>query len=150
MVDFLIKEKTIALKKIDKKTIIYDVDKVRVINKHIKQVLEFNCLFYGSSYIGSRKCAQEILKVKYKVPIPLEINKNIILIQLDSIRNKDCLFLVTNKILDYEYTSSKLKINCLNNYIFYVNISQYSFEKMLINSFKLNNTLKWRKITNIV
>ena len=45
MKNYLLTSSTIAVLKSDKKTIIIDVDKIRVINKNIKKVIEDNCLW---------------------------------------------------------------------------------------------------------
>ena len=148
MNSYIITEKTIALKKLANKTIIYDVEKVKVINKNIKKILEDNCNFYGSSLNGRIKCVQKLLKIKYKVPIIVSESKNYILLQLNSLRDNECLFIMINKIVDYLEKDKNIQIVCVNNLVFDSKISKYSFEKMLLNSFKLNNILKWRKIVN--
>jgi len=146
--NYIINNKTIAILKKNNKTIIFDVENTRVINKNIKKILDYNCNFYGSSLLGRKKCAESILNIHYK--IPLIIDKNIILLQLNGIKDEECLFIVLNKIIDYKYTNKNLNILCINNRLFKTKISKYSFEKMLINAFKLNNILKWRKNVNFV
>lgn len=148
MENYLITKNTVAILKKNNKTIIFDVEKTRVINKNINKVLENNCNFYGSSLTGRKNCAKNILNIHYKVPIIIE--NNIILLQLNSIKEYECLFIVLNKIVDYKNFEKSLKIICVNNYVFINKISRYSFEKILINSIKLNNILKWRKSTNFV
>lgn len=150
MDNYIINNNTIAILKENKKTIIYNVDNIKVINKNIKKVLEDNCNFYGSSLNGRKKSAKIILNIKYKVPISISNDNNYILLQIDSLRNKKCLFIMLNKIIDYKIIDNILTIICLNNNNFKINISKYSFEKMFINGIKLNNILKWRKNTNIV
>ena len=139
MDNYIINENTVAVLKKDNKTIIYDVENQRVINKSIKSVLNMNCSFYGSSLSGRIKSASKILNIKYKVPIVINEN-NLILMQLKSLRSIDTILLVSNKVIKYEERDSKLVLN----------ISKNSFEKMLLNSFLLNNVLKWQKSVNFV
>jgi len=146
--NYIINNKTIAILKKANQTIIFDVEKTRVINKNVKKILDYNCNFYGSSFIGRKKSAAKILNIHYKIPIVIE--KNIILLQLNGIKDNECLFIVLNKIIDYKYINNNLKILCINRQIFNSKISKYSFEKMLINSIKLSNILKWRKNANFV
>ena len=148
MENYIINNKTVAIRKKNKKTIIYDVDNIRVINKNIKKVLEHNCNIYGSDLSGRKKSAKSLLNIYYKVPII--INKNLILIQINNIRNDECLFLVLNKIVDYNYYDNLLRVFCVNNIKFNIKISKNSFDKLLINAIKLNNILKWQKSTNFV
>ena len=150
MEKIIINDDTVALKKVNKKTIIYNVDKEVVINKNLKNILNLNCMYYGSDLNGRRKSAQNILNIKYRVPIIISDNNNYILLPLGSIRNDECLLIMLSKIIDYKESDNYLNIYCINNQEFKVNISKYSFEKLLINSLKLNNLLKWRKDVNIV
>ena len=150
MENYLITKDTVAILKKDKKTIIYDVENYRVINKNIKTVLNLNCNFYGSTLIGRKKSAENILDIKYKVPIVLDETSDITLLQLSSLRKDETILLVLNKIVSYHEVLNKLVIKCINNQEFEVNISKNCFEKLLLNSFKLNNVLKWRKSVNLL
>ena len=102
MKNYLIDNDTIALLKKRDKTIIYTLDDQKIFNTNYKFILEYNCNYYGSSLDGRKKCAKSILNVKYRVPIIVDELHNIILLQLNSSRDKECLFLVANKILDME------------------------------------------------
>ncbi len=150
MENYLITKDTVAILKKDKQTIIYDVENYRVINKNIKTVLNLNCNFYGSTLIGRKKSAENILDIKYKVPIVLDEASDITLLQLSSLRKDETILLVLNKIVSYHEVFDKLVIKCINNQEFEVNISKNCFEKLLLNSFKLNNVLKWRKSVNLL
>lgn len=150
MEKYIINVNTVALLKNNKKTIIYDVDKVEVFNKNINKIIEKSCNYYGSSLKGRKISAQNILKIKYKLPILIDEKNNITIIQLNSPRNKNSMFLITNKIIDFEENRKYLKIKCVNNINFYVKISKNSFEKLLINAIKLNNILFWRKNANFL
>ena len=146
----LITKNTIAILKNKKKTIIINVENIQVINKTLNAVLEYNCNFYGSSLQGKIKSAKQILASKYKIPICLNLEQNIILIPFNSMRQKSCLYLVANKILDYKSQINYTLIKCFNNYVFKVSISQYSLEKLLLNTIKLNNVLKSRKLAKLL
>lgn len=148
MENYIINNNTIAVLKKKNYTIIFDVEKNRVINKNINKILENNCNFYGSSLIGRKNSAKKILNISYK--IPLFITNNIILLQLNSLKSEESLFIVLNKVIDYNVEDNLLKIKCVENHVFINKISKTSFEKMLINSIILNNVLKWRKNLNFV
>ncbi len=151
MNNYIINDKTIAIRKLDKKTIIYDVENIRVINKNIINILNLNCMFYGSNYVGRKRSAEQILHIKYKAPLIISENPNIIMLTINSIRKNSALFIVVNKIIDYEIdTDDYVKIICCNKQVFKTNLSKYSFEKMIINAVKLNNYLKWHNSVNFV
>lgn len=144
MENYIINNKTVAILKKGKKTIIYDVENVRVINKSIIKILEQNCNFYGSSFRGRQQCCQKTLKIHYKVPIIM--TNNIILLQLNSLKSEECLFIILNKVMDYKFIDKKLLIKCVNNYQFINKISSHSFEKMIILGTRLENIIKWQKM----
>jgi len=148
--NYVINNKTIALLKENNKTIIYDVDNKLVFNTHINKIIKYNCNYYGASLKGRKKSAKEILNIKYKIPIVLDEMNNIAIIQLSSPRNKECLFISVNSVIDYRKCDNFLEIICLNNQIFKVNISKYNFEKMLLKTIRLNNILKYRKSTKFL
>lgn len=150
MENYIINNKTIGLLKLHKKTMIISVDKVEVFNISINRILEYNCNYYGASLKGRRNSAKNILKIQYKVPIIIDDKNNLIIIQLNSPRNKVSLFLVTNKIINYENYYNFLKIYCCNNVNFKVKISKNIFEKLIIKSIQLNNILNWRKSINLL
>ena len=147
MKNYIINNGTIAILKKGKITIVYDVENMKVINKTTRQLIKENCLFYGSSMEGRINSAKNILNIKYKVPIIIS-EDNLTLIPLNGVRNKECLFLVANKIVDYEIDNTRDKeliIRCAKDITFNVKISKYTFDKMLLNTIKLNNYLKWLK-----
>ena len=144
MKDFLITENTIAIKRDGNKTIIYNVDNVIVINKKIRSIIEMNCYINGSSLEVRKKIAKKYLEKKYKIPI--YVDNNVILLPIYSIRNKDSLFIVLDKFVNYRIVSTGLIIECIFNYSFSVRISSNSFEKLIINGVKLKNNLNWKKV----
>lgn len=148
MRNYIIQDSTIAVLKQEKKTIIYNVENFVVFNKSIKKILDENCMLHGSNLSGRIKSVQKILNVKYRVPILISEKENIILLPMNNMRDKECLYIVANKIIDYTENENYLEIKCINNQIFKTKISKYSFEKMIINVMKLNNYLKWEIFLN--
>jgi len=140
--NYIISNKTIAILKKDKKTFIYDVDNIRVINKNINKILELNCYFYGIDLNLIKNYAKNILNVSYKVPI--YIKNDIILIQLCSLRNKECLILNSNKIINYKLKNKTLEINCVN-FKFSISISKNILERMLLKTILLTNKINNKK-----
>ena len=146
MINFILNENTVAIKKQYNKTIIYNVENFKVFNKSINRILDDNCLINGSSLKARKKYAKKVLNIEYKVPLIINENNNLILLQINSIRKKDCLYIVLNKIIDYSMENGYLKIKCINNNYFYVNLSIYSLEKMIVNATKLLNYFNAKKL----
>ena len=148
MNDLIINKNTIAIKKEYNKIIIYNVEKVQVINKTLNKYLNDNCLLYGSNLNGRISYAKNILNKSYKVPII--ISDNIIFLPINSIRKDICYLIAFDKIIDYKEKNNMLVIKCTNNYEFEVNISKYCLEKLIIYAIKINNYLKWSKRVKFV
>ena len=148
MENYIFNKNTIAVLKSKKKTVIIDVDNIRVINKNINKIINNNCLLYGSSLNGRKEYARVILNKTYKLPI--FINDNIMLLQINSIRDKNCLFIVLNKFINYKIINNNLLIELANYNYLLSNLSANSFEKIIINGIKINNKIKSKKITNFV
>ena len=148
MENYIFNKNTIAVLKSKKKTVIIDVDNIRVINKNINNIINNNCLLYGSSLNGRKEYAKDILNKTYKLPI--FINDNIMLLQINSIRDKNCLFIVLNKFINYKIINNNLLIELANYNYLLSNLSANSFEKIIINGIKINNKIKSKKITNFV
>ena len=121
MQNYIIDKNTIAVLKHNLQTIIYDVENIKVINKNIKKVLDENCNFYGSSLVGRKKYSQKYLQINYKVPLIISEFNNIILIQINALRDNECLFIVLDKIKDYYIENDKVVIKCVNGIIFKTN-----------------------------
>ncbi len=144
MENYIINENTVAILKKYNEIIIYNVDKEEVFNTKIKKIINTSCLVYGSNLLGRKEYAKKYLNIKYKVPIIISENKNIILLQINNFRDEECLCIVGNKILNYQEKDNKLIIKCINNQEFSTNISKYSFEKILLNYLKLNNYINYQ------
>ena len=143
MTNFIINNETVAVLKKNKKIIKYNVDNYEVINKNLNSFLDFNCLYYGSSLKGRIKYAKLSLNISYKCPILISEKENLILIPLNSLKNEETILIMLNKIKDYQENGDMLSITCVNNQVFSVKLSKYSFEKSIINALKLNNQIKW-------
>ena len=143
MNNYLINENTVAILKNNDKIQVFNVDNSIVININLKRLINNNCLIYGSNLEGRKKFAEKILEKKYKLPIIISLEKKIILLQINALRDEECLFIVGNKVLNYYMKDNYLYIECINNIKFKTNISEYSFEKILINYLKLLNYINY-------
>lgn len=147
MLNYKITKNTVAILKQKRQTKIFDVNNSQVFNIGIKSLLEKNCNYYDTSLNLIKKRVKSILNIQYKVPIIIGDN---ILIQLNSLKCEDAIFLMLDKIIDYQYYNNILHIYCVNNNVFKLKISLNQFEKILVKAIKLNNILKYQKMTNLL
>ena len=147
---YKINNNTYALIPVDNKTKIIEKNKINYINKTLLEILDENCKLNGSTLEGRKKGSAYLLGSYYKTPIILDEINNIILIPTHSIRNKECIWLNLNVIINYEKKYNKyLKIEFLNNQIIHLKISYNTFDKQILKATKLKHLLDIKKSTNI-
>ena len=139
MSNFIINNDIVALMKNNNKTILINVDNYQVINKNIKKIIDLNCLLHGSSLEGRIKYVKSLIGNIYKCPV--YINSDIILVPINSVRSKECLFINYNKILNYKLKKNYLILRCVGNNFFKIDSSKYSLERLIINAIKINNNI---------
>lgn len=147
MLNYKITKNTVAILKRKRRTKIIYVDNSQVFNIGIKNLLEKNCNYYDTSLEVIKKKVKIILNIQYKVPIIIGDN---VLIQLNSLKCDEAIFIMLDKIINYQYYDKILHIYCVNNNEFKVKISLNQFEKILVKAIKLNNILKYQKVTNLL
>ncbi len=107
MSEYIINNKTLAILPYSNKySIIYENNKILVINKKPTNIIKFNCNLYGSSLSGRVKGSNYLLDCRYKNPI--SINNNLILFPTSSPRLSSCIWI--------NYINIKDINNVINNY----------------------------------
>ncbi len=104
MKKYKISENTLAILPMgENNSIVYEVDKVIVINKNPNYIIKSNILIDGSTYEGRIKNTKDLTGYTYKSPILIESKNNIIFFPTCSTRLKNV---------------SWININSINNVIF--------------------------------
>lgn len=91
-------------------------------------ILDNNCLRYGSTLAGKKAAAQDILKCKSKLPIPVIPEKGVYMLPTSSARNKDCVWLSYYHITYYEQCDDKTYVGFHDGTGIYVNASEKTID----------------------
>jgi competence protein ComK len=111
----------------------------------LKKILNYSCEYYGSSFEGRLKGSQNILGMRYKLPIVIEENKEIVMFPLGSYLNNNCIWLSLNNIKHYEKYNNQTQIIFNNGFIKTFDISFESLENQVLRATKLLSILQKRK-----
>ena len=142
---YLIKENTYALIPNERKTKVIEKESSILINETPVEVVSKNCIINGSSLEGRQRGSSYLIGTNHKPPIIVNDFKNIILIPTHSIRNKDCIWVNLNKILNYYPTdNNKIILEFKNNKKIVLNISFSKFDKQVLRATRLESVLRGR------
>lgn len=146
--EYEINSSTQAIIPIDNKTsMIYEEENEYVVNKPSNKIIEYNCKFYGSSYIGRCEGTKSLVGIKSKYPIIIEESRNIIFFPTSSVRKEQTTWIALNKIKSYKkdiYNSSF--ITFINDKKIKLDISLYSLDNQYCRATMLKSKLLERKI----
>lgn len=110
----------------------------------LKEILNYNCEYYGSSFEGRLKGTKQALGSKYKLPIIIEGSREIIFFPTLSYENKNCIWLSLKNISNYEKQGKNVTIIFNNNQKLNLNMSYEAFENQFLRATKLLLVLKSR------
>lgn len=117
-----------------------------IVNKSVKELLKYNCKYYGSTLNGRTEASKYALGMKYKLPIILEETREMIFFPTTSPEIKECIWISLNNILKYEKNDFQSKITFINGTELVLDISYPSLENQILRATKLLLVLKKRKL----
>ena len=88
-------------------SLVYEVDKVLVINNNPNSIIKSNILIDGSTYEGRIKNVKDLTGYTYKSPILVESKNNIVFFPTCSPRLKKVSWININSIKDINYDNKK-------------------------------------------
>jgi len=125
----------------------------KVIEKHnefvVKQkpmeIINYSCLYFGSSYSGRHSATKYLLGISYKSPILIEESKNIIFFPTLSPRVKECYWLSLNNISNYKNNNNKTIISFVNGKELEIPISYGSLDNQILRAARLESVIRNKK-----
>lgn len=142
---YLIKENTYALIPSGKKTKAIESEHSLIINETPVDVVSKNCYLNGSTLEGRQKGSSYLIGTSYKPPIIINDYNNIILIPTHSVRNKDCMWVNLNNILNYyQNDSNNVILEFKNHKKIVLNVSFSKFDKQVLRATRLESALRGR------
>ena len=129
-----------------KKAKVYETDGVFVINKSARKIIQDNCEYFGSSYVGRKKSTTEMTGITHKAPILVEETNNLIFFPTSSPRLNDCSWISLNNIESYKaYDDGESIIKFQNNLKLQVNASNRTIDNQVLRATKLESVIRRRK-----
>lgn len=93
-----------------------------------EQIIENNCLIYGSTLEGRKAAVKDILKSSSKLPIPIAPERGLYMIPTASAKKMDCVWVAYHHIDFYEQRDDKTYIAFTDGSGIYVNTSVSTFD----------------------
>ena len=116
-----------------------------IMDKSVREVLRYNCRYYGSSLTGRIEASKYALGMKYKLPIIVEETRELIFFPTNAVETNRCSWISLNNILKNEKCEDKSKIIFSNGLEIILNISFSSLENQIFRAMQLLLILKKRK-----
>ena len=111
-----------------------------------QELINYNCEYYGSSFEGRVKGAQQSLGMKYKLPIIIEESREIVFFPTKAYNSDNCSWIALNNIAKYEKSKNSTIVTFNSGIKREYKISIESFENQMLRATKLLLNLKNRKL----
>lgn len=142
---YIIKENTLALVPTNQKTKVIESETSLLLEEEPSEIVANNCYLNGSTLEGRQKGSSYLIGTYYKPPIIINDKENLIFIPTHSVRNKDCIWISLNNILNYYQTeNSSVILEFKNHKKITLNISYSKFDKQVLRATRLESALRGR------
>ncbi len=128
-----------------KKSKVYEIDGVYIIEKNAKKIISENCEYFGSSYEGRKKGTMELIGVTHKAPILIEDSNNLIFFPTSSPRLNDCGWISLNNLDSYQSYDEESIISFQNNLKLQVAVSNRILDNQVLRATRLESVIRKRK-----
>lgn len=146
MNEYLITNKTLAiLPYLRRFSVILEVDNIILINKNPIKIINFNCNYHGSSYLGNLSGSSYLTGLSYKLPI--SIDNNYVFFPTTSPRNKACSWInLFNVLTVKKRNKDDSNILFINNKSINFNISCNKLNHQLLQAYYLAAKIKQNRV----
>ena len=142
---YLISDRTLALIPSSKKTKVLEQDITRTLYEEAHEIVSRSCQVNGSTLEGRQKGSSFLIGSSYKPPIIISDQENIIMIPTHSVRNKNCMWISLNNLLNYyPYCNDRVAIEFRNHQKLILNISYGVFDRQVLRATRLESALRGR------
>ena len=146
MDNYKINNKTLAIVPIsDNKTKIYENNNVIVVENSVKNLIEENCRYYGSSYRGRKQGTSDLIGVTHKSPIIIEESSDIIFFPTCSPRLKTCSWISLNNIESFKQYQMESIITFQNNLKLKIPVSSKIINNQVLRATRLESVHQRRQ-----
>lgn len=122
-------------------TKVIETEKVLIVDKTCKEVVNDSCKFFGSSLQGRCDGTKAMVGFNYKAPIIVEETHQIIFFPTHSPRLNECMWFALNYIEDYTEQADNTVVKFKNGQILEVKVSTTSIENQILRATRLESVL---------
>ncbi len=142
-----INDNTLAVIPFNKyETIVYEGEDSYILEKSVSKIMDESCKYYGSTLEGRQKGTSYVTGLRYKAPIIVSEDNNIVFFPTSSPRLKDCGWISLNNIKEYYAFENKMILVFMNNQKIEIEISEYILKNQILRAAMLDSTIRKRKI----
>ncbi|MDD4705769.1 MAG: competence protein ComK [Bacilli bacterium] len=147
MNDYEINEKTLAIVPFSNyKSIIYESHDCFILEKSVSKIMDSSCKYYGSTFEGRQKGTAFLTGIRYKAPIIISEENNIIFFPTSSPRLKECAWISLNNIKKFYDKETKMLIEFMNKETIEIDISSNILRNQIFRASMLDSVIRKRSI----
>jgi len=146
MQEYEINEETLAIVPIDEGySQIYEMSNTFQVACNATKIIEESCLYFGSTLEGRRKGTESMIGIRYKAPIIIEEEKEIIFFPTKSSRYHLPIWIGLKNIKSYYRDNNEIVLEFKNDQKIFLNISYGSLDNQILRASRLESSLRGRK-----
>lgn len=127
------------------KSKIVEKERELIINHTPMEIIDYSCLYFGSSYSGRQSATKHLLGISYKSPIIVEESRNMIFFPTNSPRLLDCYWIALKHIVDYKKSKEQSIISFNSGIELQVPISYGSLDNQVLRATRLESVFRNKK-----
>lgn len=145
-----INEDTLAIIPINnKQSKIIEKNNEIIVNKSPMEIINYSCLYFGSSYEGRHSATKYLLGISYKSPIVVEESRNMIFFPTNSPRVLNCYWISLKNISNYSEYKENSVIIFSSGLKLEIPISYGSLDNQILRATRLESVLRNKKFPKI-
>ena len=149
MDNYIINKETLAILPCgEKMSLVYEGEKMIIVNAKTNNIIKRNCMRYGSTFDGRLKSAEKITGTSYKTPILVSGSNKLIFFPTSSPRLSSVAWINMMNV-DKTYYNVLKKVSVIvfnNNTLVEFNVSLNIINNQLLKSMQLEHYLKKKRI----
>ena len=144
--DYEISEDTLAIIPMkNNMSKIIEKNNVLIVNLSPMDIINYSCLYFGSSYEGRHSATKHLLGISYKSPIVIEESRNMIFFPTKSPRLFNCYWISLKNISNYNEYKNNSEIVFKNGFKLEIPISYGSLDNQILRATRLESILRNKK-----
>ncbi len=126
-----------------KKSLVYEGRNRIIVDSRPIKIIDFNCMFYGSTLSDRIKCTTNLTGFTYKAPVQVRNEANMVFFPTSSPRLKECAWISIEKLKNHYFDEAKKLsiITFTNNISIEVDVSHEIIGNQILRADRLESIL---------